>query len=103
MPKINLRSRSQFWREIYIRGWRWVVFVAWSLPYTGATFYDFLVGQGFLSENSPKVSQIIPDWGYYAWIGIGIILFIAVTLEGSYRYINCIKNDYDRDIRQLIV
>lgn len=77
------------------------MFIAWSLPYAGAAFYDFLVGQDYLSKDTPKVSQIIPNWGYYTWIGIGIILFIAVTLEGSYRYFNRIKNDYDRDIRRL--
>lgn len=60
------------------------MFVVWVLPIGVVGFYDLLQGQGYL-QNYPKISEVLPLWVYWFWLGIGVLAFIVVTFEGAYR------------------
>lgn len=63
------------------------MFVVWGLPYGIFAFYDFLLGQEFLPNSYPTLGGIIPNWLPPIWIIIGVIAFIVVTFEGSFRIV----------------
>jgi hypothetical protein len=62
-----------------------MVQVIWAIPYALAGLYDFLQGQGYLPQSWLRLSEIIPIWCYWVWLGIGILLFAGLTYEGAYR------------------
>jgi len=80
-------QRFSFGKELYLWGWRWIVFVIWGLPYGCASVYDFLQGQEFLPRTYPKVSEVIPLWLSSAWLIIGVVAIMIVTFEGAYRFV----------------
>ncbi len=61
------------------------MFVIWVLPYGLAAFYDFLLGQEFLPNSYPTLSNVIPSWVPLFWFIIGCVAIIVVTFEGTYR------------------
>jgi hypothetical protein len=83
----ELSSRFSFSKEIYKWGWRWVVAIIWALPYGLAGLYDLLQGQEYLPNSWLKLSHFIPVWAYWAWLAIGVLLFIGITFEGAYRIV----------------
>lgn len=62
--------------------------VGWGFPYGCAAFYDFLQGQGYLPVGSLTISQIVPNWVNWLWLAIGVLAFMVITFEGSYRWVN---------------
>lgn len=77
------------------------MFVGWGIPYGIAAFYDFLLGQEFLPKEYPTIGNIIPNWASWAWLVVGAIALIAVTLEGTYRYSKRIQTKYERETSRL--
>ncbi len=74
--------------------------VIWSLPYGLAGLYDFIRGE-YQSSWSP-LSTILPNWSYYLWVGVGIILFMVVTFEGAYRIVQRKTKEMDAKIEKTI-
>ncbi len=58
----------------------------WGVPYGLASLYDFASGQEYIPENLPRISQIIPQWASWLWLGLGILVILILAFEGSYRY-----------------
>lgn len=59
------------------------MFIVWGVPYGGASLYDFIRGEGYIS--GPNLHDFIPIWSYNVWIGLGIVAFLLITFEGAYR------------------
>jgi hypothetical protein len=96
-------GRCSFGKELYLWGWRWVVFVGWVLPYGLGGIYDFLQGQGFLLTTWPRLSQVIPSWLPPIWLVAGAIAIIVITFEGAYRiYRKATKNDISQIVEELL-
>lgn len=55
-------ARWHFIKFALFGGWRWVVFVVWSIPYGIVSLYDLAKGQEYVSADVPAVSSIIPLW-----------------------------------------
>ena len=84
----GIHQRFSFFKEFYPWGWRWLVLIIWGTPYAVGAFYDFLIGQDFVSSTLPKLSKLLTDWypqWFFIWLLIGLILFAIVTFEGAYR------------------
>lgn len=80
----HISQRLQYGKQLYIWGWRWVAFVVWGIPYGLANLYAFLRGEGYL-QNFPNLSSWLPSWSYNVWVIVGILAFVVITFEGSYR------------------
>lgn len=59
------------------------MFIVWGLPYAGASLYDLLRGEWFLSWSA--LGEKLPNWLPPLWFGVGILAFLIVTFEGAYR------------------
>lgn len=72
--RVIISQRLRFGKELYIWGWRWVMFVVWGLPYAGASLYDLLRGEWLPTLRA--LGEIFPVWLPSAWGIVGLIAFI---------------------------
>lgn len=91
-------ARWHFIKFALFGGWRWVVFVVWSVPYGIVSLYDLAKGQEYVSADVPAVSSIIPLWVTWTWLAIGVLLLVVVTIEGAYRYTRQVQAKADAEL-----
>ncbi|OGO29860.1 MAG: hypothetical protein A2Z29_05505 [Chloroflexi bacterium RBG_16_56_11] len=54
--------------------------ITWGL--IGA--YD-LVSNQFFNDKWPKISNVLPDWGWQSWAIMGLLFLLAISVQGTYK------------------
>ena len=60
---LSFKGRLEFWKSIYLYGWRWVVLVIWGIPFGSIATYDTIqasvkrVGDSSIMGRVPYISS----------------------------------------------
>ena len=75
-------KRLRIWFSIL---WKYKAQKILLIIYSLGAAYSFIARELLPGMNLPTISKLMPNWGWYYWVILGLLILLIATVEGLYR------------------